>query len=217
MHKPKPMKRFAYVTRHENYPYIGLHGPWLEQAGFLEGTTVKVRVDHNRLTITPKRSQTTLEHVIRAQPSKYTTDYRGYTVRLRLERDTDFKPIRILSPSDLYHFLKPLQYESREVSLSIALDTLNQVVSVYEVGKGSIHGVASDPAEVLKSALAANSTAIVLAHNHPNGIARPTFHDLNSTRGVVEAAERIGIQVLDHVIIGFNDYTSLKEEGFFER
>ena len=51
MDKIKPMKRFAYITKRGDYPYIGLNGPWLEQAGFVEGNTVRVDIDHEELTI----------------------------------------------------------------------------------------------------------------------------------------------------------------------
>jgi len=231
-------ERYMHVSRVSQHnaisPYIRLRGKWLEEAGFDIGASIKVGVEHGKLTITPdNRNNSRFEENQAAQKSKslediiekpslpkkkkasmYGQDYRGYTVQLRLERDTNYEPIKLLSAKDVFHFLRPLQYKSREVMLSIMLDTYGQVLGVYEVGKGSMKGVGACPMEALKSALMANSPDIILAHNHPSGITEPSEYDINATKNLVMASKPMGITVLDHVIIGFNNYTSLKDLGY---
>ena len=73
------------------------------------------------------------------------------------------------------------------------------------------------PREVFKTAILSNSAAIILAHNHPSGKPEPSKDDIDVTKRLVRAGEIIGIDVLDHVIIGGNDnYQSLRELGVVE-
>jgi len=83
--------------------------------------------------------------------------------------------------------------------------------------RGSSVLVSSSLYEVLKSALVSNSTDIILAHNHPNGMPKPSLNDLNVTGSLMQAAKLVGITIVDHVIMGLNDYASLRELGFIEK
>jgi len=204
------MKQYAQVTSQGSMPYIGLQGDWISKAGFLAGTQLQIDVDREKLTISPVPGLETIVEEDR-------WDYRGYTVRLVIDRDTTHKPIKLESTEDTYRFLKPLHSESREVALSIALDPDRQVVNVYEVAKGSPLGTNMNAYEVLKSALLSNSTEIILAHNHPNARAKPSLEDLSATGKLIEAAKYLHVSILDHIIIGFDDYASLREMGFIDK
>jgi len=85
---------------------------------------------------------------------------------------------------------------------------------VYEGGKGNSTGLRVYPSEVVKAAILTNSTALILAHNHPSGIPEPSPEDIAITKRIAKAASLMDIIVHDHIIIGHNTYTSLKDQGY---
>jgi DNA repair protein RadC len=86
------------------------------------------------------------------------------------------------------------------------------VINAYEVvGVGTTSAVLVHPREVFKSAILSNASAIALAHNHPSGDPGPSQDDLVLTRRILEASKILGIELLDHVIIGHENYVSLRE------
>ena len=84
----------------------------------------------------------------------------------------------------------------------------------YEtVAIGTVNSVQLRPVEVLRTAVICNSPAVVLIHNHPSGISKPSIADINFTEQIINAAEILNVKVLDHVIIGESDFYSLKANG----
>ena len=203
------MKQLHKVTKRSDQPYIGIGGSWLQDAGFSVGSNIELEVEDQRLTIT----KTDLESRIK-KPSCYESDYRGYTVTLRLERDHDYQPRKILGADEAYRFLKPLQTMAREVLLSVMLDCGNQVVGVYEVSKGIQDFSPIYTSEIFKAAFMANSSSIILVHNHTTGTPKPSAQDIEITASIRRLIEPLGIQLMDHLIIGSDDYASLKELGY---
>jgi DNA repair protein RadC len=95
----------------------------------------------------------------------------------------------------------------------IMLDTKNQVIGINTVAIGVLASCPVHPREVFKPAILANAAGIVLVHNHPSGDPYPSQDDLLLTNQLKEAGEVLGIQVVDHVILGYANYASLKERG----
>lgn len=102
----------------------------------------------------------------------------------------------------------------REHFVVICLDTKQKVNALNTVSVGTLNSSLVHPREVFKAAILANSNALILIHNHPSGDPTPSREDLEITKRLVEAGNILGIEVLDHMVIGDNGkYVSLKERG----
>lgn len=120
----------------------------------------------------------------------------------------------IRSPSDTEVFLMArLRDRPHEVFCCLFLDNRNRVVSFDELFRGTIDGTSVYPREVVKQALRVNAAAVILAHNHPSGVAEPSQADERITRRVRSALELVDIRLLDHLIIGDGISTSLASRG----
>jgi DNA repair protein RadC len=105
--------------------------------------------------------------------------------------------------------------KKKEYFLAILLDTRNQLIKLAEISVGSLDTSIVHPREVFKEAISASAAAVILAHNHPSGDAQPSPDDIKLTKRLAEAGELVGIDVLDHIIIGGKKFSSLKREGLF--
>lgn len=106
-----------------------------------------------------------------------------------------------------------MQFEGKEQFRVLFLDKKNRLIADEVLGRGTVDRAPVYPREVIKRALDLNSTALILAHNHPSGDPTPSQSDINMTNSIVDAASAIGVVVHDHLIIGRNDITSFKAEG----
>jgi DNA repair protein RadC len=100
-----------------------------------------------------------------------------------------------------------------EVFSAIFLDTQHRVLAFEELFKGTIDGAAVYPREVVKRCIAHNAAAIILAHNHPSGVAEPSQADIAITAKLKQALAMIDIRVLDHLVIGANEVVSLSDRA----
>ncbi|WP_296255919.1 JAB domain-containing protein [uncultured Ezakiella sp.] len=82
-----------------------------------------------------------------------------------------------------------------------------------EISKGTVNQTIAMPREVFRKAIDMGASSIILAHNHPSGDVRPSADDINLTRRMVDAGKILGINVLDHFVVGHNSYYSFKENG----
>jgi len=145
-----------------------------------------------------------------------TMTLRELTVRYSVKKSSDGQPIvigRMLNrPSDAAPALMAiLQDEPAEVFAILCLTTKHRVIAYHEVSRGTLDATLVHPREVFKAALLANAAAIVLCHNHPSGEPTPSPDDLQLTRRLVGAGALLGVDVLDHVIVGDGRYYSFKE------
>ena len=101
----------------------------------------------------------------------------------------------------------------REVFAVIFLDKRHRVISYQEMFQGTIDGASVHPREVVKEALKQNAAAVILAHPHPSGVAEPSQADEFITKRLKDALELVDIRILDHIIIGGGDTTSMAERG----
>jgi len=98
----------------------------------------------------------------------------------------------------------------RECIVAIHLDCKNKINSVETISVGTLNSTLTHPREVFKGAILANAAAIILGHNHPSGNPTPSQEDITLTRRLAEAGRILGIEVLDHIILGDDDWVSLK-------
>ncbi len=122
------------------------------------------------------------------------------------------QPIR--SPTDTEAFLRArLRDRAHEVFCCIYLDNRHRVLGFEELFRGTIDGTSVYPREVVREALDANAAAVILAHNHPSGVAEPSQADERITRRIRSALELVDIRLLDHLVIGDGAATSLAARG----
>lgn len=136
------------------------------------------------------------------------------SIQMVKEKSLLYETNKITTPSDAYEIAKKfLEGADREHFAVMCLDTKNKVNALNTVSIGTLNSSLVHPREVFKPAILANSAAIILVHNHPSGDPTPSQEDLAVTKRLSEAGQIIGIQVLDHVIIGDERYVSLQERG----
>ena len=103
--------------------------------------------------------------------------------------------------------------EPEEYMYMICMNTKLDMTSVFEISHGNVNSSIVGAREIFQKALLANAVSIILMHNHPSGDPAPSREDIAVTERIVEAGKIIGIQVLDHIIVG-DSYVSLKENGY---
>jgi DNA repair protein RadC len=104
-----------------------------------------------------------------------------------------------------------LQDQPGEVFAILCMSTKRRVIAYHEVSRGTLDATLVHPREVFKAALLANAAAIILTHNHPSGDPSPSADDVQLTRRLVDAGALLGVDVLDHIIVGDGRYYSFKE------
>ena len=120
----------------------------------------------------------------------------------------------ISSPSDTKQYLTlKLAGKEHEVFCCLFLDNRHRVISFDELFQGTIDACAVYPREVAKRALEHNAAAIILAHNHPSGVAEPSQSDQLITRRIRDACELLDIRLLDHFVCGGKNAVSLASRG----
>jgi len=118
-----------------------------------------------------------------------------------------------LSLARMFKVVHELDRQTEEILILACFDTKNKVIGTFEVSRGSLSASIVHPREVFKRALLCNSACIAIAHNHPSGDPLPSIEDEEITKRLAEAGTLLGIHLLDHVIIGDDDFYSFKEGG----
>ncbi len=121
----------------------------------------------------------------------------------------------VRSPADAAGLvMEDMKHLDREHFRVILLDSKNSVISVETVSIGTVNASLVHPREVLKPALEKSATCMILVHNHPTGNVSPSREDILLTRRFEKCGRILGIEVVDHIIIGDGTYTSMKEGGY---
>ena len=137
-------------------------------------------------------------------------------VKLVREKSLLYPERKIRSPQDAYHLmLEYLGDNDREHFVVLCLDTKNQPTCLQTVHIGSLNASIVHPREVLKSAILSNAASILVGHNHPSDVCDPSPEDIEVTKRLKAAGDVVGIDLLDHIIIGSSGFKSLKEVGIF--
>lgn len=109
--------------------------------------------------------------------------------------------------------LDELKDFQQEHVVALLLNTKNEIIKKETIFKGSLNSSVAHPREIFKAAIKCSAARLIIAHNHPSGNPEPSDADLSFTQRMSEAGRLIGIELLDHFIIGDNSYISLKEMG----
>jgi DNA repair protein RadC len=121
----------------------------------------------------------------------------------------------IRSPEDgAKYVMEDMRFLSQEHFVCLYLNTKNQVIHRKTVFIGSLNASIVHPREVFKEAIKRSAASIICAHNHPSGDPTPSREDIEVTKRLVECGRMIGIELLDHLIIGDRKFVSLKEKGY---
>lgn len=136
-----------------------------------------------------------------------------YEVETQPERPTEDLP-SINTPKDVYDLLgKEMAALAQEQLRVLLLDRRNRVLGQRTVYQGNVFSSVVRAAEVFRAAVVESMPAVVVAHNHPSGAADPSPEDVAITRDLAKAGRLLGIELLDHVVIGGKSFVSLKEKG----
>jgi len=120
----------------------------------------------------------------------------------------------IRCPQDAVDLLMPeLRDQPQEHFKGIFLNNKNEVLKIRTITVGSLNASVVTPREVFREAISCNSASVIVAHNHPSGDPTPSKEDIDVAKRLVQAGEYVGIEVLDHVVIGDGRWISLKERG----
>lgn len=120
------------------------------------------------------------------------------------------------TPEEVFSQVKgKLQDKKKEYFLALLLDTRSRLIRSSEISVGSLDSSIVHPREVFKEALSASAASVIFVHNHPSGDPQPSEDDIELTKRLAQAGEVMGVEVLDHVIIGNKKFLSLKREGLF--
>lgn len=126
---------------------------------------------------------------------------------------SELTQVKISKPSDVAELvLDELRMLRQEVLILITLDTKNKVISKKEVFKGGLNSSLVHPREIFREAVKDSAASIIICHNHPSGDPTPSRDDINITTRLKECGKMMGIELLDHLIIGDNRFISLKEK-----
>jgi DNA repair protein RadC len=148
---------------------------------------------------------------------KLFNNYFGHEVKIQLVRETTpVKECQIKNSRDAYELVREeLETLDREVFMVVALNTKNKVLGINMVSIGNISASLVHPREVFKPAILLNASSIILMHNHPSGDSTPSRDDRAITERLVDAGTLLGIQVLDHIVIG-DKFFSMMETGMLQ-
>ena len=147
-----------------------------------------------------------------------TTRLRELTVRYSVKKTDAGQPVIVgqamnTPRESALALMTALQDQPGEIFAILCLSTKHRVIAYHEVSRGTLDATLVHPREVFKAALLANAAAIILTHNHPSGDPSPSADDVQLTRRLVDAGALLGVDVLDHIIVGDGRYYSFKEAG----
>lgn len=104
-------------------------------------------------------------------------------------------------------------HKENEVLFAIFLNAKNEVLSTKELGEGTVAQASAFPRKIVEEALQLKATSLILAHNHPGGVAQPSEHDVRITDEIKKALDLVDVSLQDHIILAGNEYYSFKRNG----
>ncbi|MDI9485511.1 MAG: DNA repair protein RadC [Bacillota bacterium] len=165
----------------------------------------------------PELAQTSYEELLSVKgigPAKAADILAAFELAKRLgESRMEFEGI-ISNPQDAAQLvLGELSHADKEHFMIIMLNTKHRVIAKKVVSIGHLHASLVHPREMFKEAIKRSSAAVILVHNHPSGDLTPSRDDITTTERLRDVGEMLGIEVLDHIIVGNNNYLSFREQG----
>lgn len=136
----------------------------------------------------------------------------------RLASQTRFQAMILSNPKSVAsYYMEELRHESRERLIVSMFDAKCMYLGEDTISIGTVNASLVSPREVFIEALEKKAVQIILLHNHPSGAVEPSVEDQRVTARVKECGDMLGIRLVDHIIIGDNQYFSFKEEGLFPK
>lgn len=121
---------------------------------------------------------------------------------------------KIETPQDVYNLLKnDLAYKKKEHFKILSLTSRNRLISIDDISMGTLTTSLAHPREIFLPAIKNSAASIILVHNHPSGDSSPSKNDIEITKKILKASKILGIELLDHLIIGETKFFSFKEKG----
>lgn len=114
-----------------------------------------------------------------------------------------------------YYLMRRFHGRRNETVFLLCLDAKCKVLCCREVGEGSVNSANIPIRRIVEIALGVNATTVVLAHNHPSGLAIPSDEDVHTTKRVAAALDTVEIQLADHIVVADDDYVSLAQSGYY--
>ena len=102
----------------------------------------------------------------------------------------------------------------RETVFLLCMDAKCKVLCCREIGEGSVNAASISVRKVVEAALSANATSVVLAHNHPSGVALPSADDVQTTRRIAAALSAVEVRLIDHIVVAEGDFISMVQSGY---
>ncbi len=129
---------------------------------------------------------------------------------IRMNSIENYKETRILAPKDIAEILiEKMRFEKQEILKVAILGSRNKILKIKDIAKGTDTLVTATIKSILNEAVKIEAGKIILIHNHPSGDPAPSLNDIEFTKKVKQAAKILGIQLLDHIIIGRTSYVSI--------
>ncbi|MDG1158041.1 MAG: DNA repair protein RadC [Flavobacteriales bacterium] len=169
---------------------------------------------HFDLSILCRMSIQQLQKAKGIGPAKAITIAAAFELGRRLDQHRAKKRVKISSSKDVHELLRPLLVDlAHEEFWILCLNRANMVLSQEKVSSGGLAGTVADPKVIFEKALSIQSSAIVLAHNHPSGNLKPSASDDKITKQLKNAGEFLDLPIIDHLIISVQGYFSYADEG----
>ncbi|MGO4546200.1 DNA repair protein RadC [Paenibacillus sp. 2TAB23] len=138
----------------------------------------------------------------------------GMELGKRISRSQMGEAIIVRNPKDAADYvMEDLRYLKKEHFVCLFLNTKNHIIGRETLSVGTLNASLVHPREVFRAAISRSSASIICIHNHPSGDPTPSPEDIALTRRLAEAGQLVGIEVLDHLVIGDGRFVSLKEQG----
>ncbi len=144
---------------------------------------------------------------------EYKTNIKEFTLK---KNETNFKKVKIKDSRSVSEYARQFYYDDIEIYESffiILLNNQNNTIGYVKISQGGITGTVVDKRLVLKYAIESLATAFICVHNHPSGNTNPSQVDIQLTKSLKQAAQLLDIQLMGHVILTKESYTSLADEG----
>ena len=132
----------------------------------------------------------------------------------RVSVASEMQKFKISSPQDIGNvYMEELRYKKKEIFRVVLLNTKNVIIGSKDISEGSLNASIVHPREVFLEAIKKSANKMILMPNHPSGDPTPSSEDINITKRLISAGQIVGIEILDHVIIGDGSFYSFKENG----
>jgi len=159
----------------------------------------------------------TLQEIKGIGIAKATTIFAAMELSKRISKIIGKEKFHVDSPDSIAQFfMEELRYKKKEVVKSLLLDTKNSIITDVLISEGSLNASIVHPREVFLEAVKHSANKFILVHNHPSGDPEPSNEDLKITIRLQEAGKILGIELLDHIIIGDGKYCSLREMQYIK-